>query len=142
MPGGGAAGHSDGPTCGERLPTPSPDSLCFQEPGAHTHIPPPGQQDPRDASAASMRAFPYSPPNFSLKTFRSDWPTLSFSQSRLPRSQHRGGVSGGGRFSLSLSLLICVIISSTRASAIVKSEPSSINTSDLKSHIPFLYFRI
>lgn len=43
---------------------------------------------------------------------------------------------------LSLSLLICVIISSTRASAIVKSEPSSINTSDLKSHVPFLYFRI
>ena len=41
-----------------------------------------------------------------------------------------------------LSFLMCVIISSARASAIVKSEPSSVNTPDLKSHVPSLYFKI
>ena len=99
----GQLGTAMGPHVGSACPhlPQIPCGFRSQEPThTHTHTPP-GQQDPRDASAVSVRAFPYSPPNLSLKTFGSDWPTLGFSQSRLPRSQHRGGVSGGGRFSLS-----------------------------------------
>lgn len=111
---------------GERCPHLPPDSLCFQEPGTHTHTRP-GQQDPRDASAVSVRAFPYSPPNLSLKTFGSDWPTSVFHKAGCPGASTVGAFREGED---SLAL-ICVIISSARASAIVKSEPSSINT-DLK----------
>lgn len=108
----------------------SPGVPC--ESGSREPTPPPGQRDTRDGSAEPVAAFPCSP-----AIFGSDGPTLSFSQSRPPRSQHYGGVSGEEG-----SFLMCVIISSARASATVKSEPSSVNTPDLKSHVPSLCFKI
>ena len=141
MPGGGAAGHSDGPTCGERLPTPSPDSLWFQEPGTHTHTHthPSRTAGPQGCFSWVCESISLQPTQPQFKNLRIRLANPWFFTKQAAQEPAPWGRFWRGKI---LSLLICVIISSARASAIVKSEPSSINTSDLKSHVPFLYFRI
>lgn len=140
MPGGGAAGHSDEPTCGSTFPhlPRVPCAFRSQEP---THPPPSMTAGPQGCFNCIYESISLQP---TQPQFKNLW--IRLANPRFFTKQAAQEPAPWGRFwrgkILSLSLLICVIISSARASAIVKSEPSSINTSDLKSHVPFLYFRI